>query len=485
MPAHRLTKRVFLEALACPRRGWLLHHEERRGGPSGFGELFRVAQGNEIGDRARVLFGPGIDLRGPATESWVEEGRRVVADPAVARMFEVPVVAGHAMARPDVLVRDGARWRVIEVKSAKTASAELVDDLAYTVAVARSAGLDVTGADLALVNPDWRVDGEAPPLVVHDVTGAALERAALFEPLLASVYGTVSSDVPPPEVLAAVCRKCDYRGTACFVDSPFDPVFELPGIRSKRADELIAGGITRIVDLPDDAGLTPVQRFHRRAVVAGELCVESGALGRLREIAEPAAYLDFETLSLALPPFPGIAPYDVIPIQYSLHRRATDGGLRHHEWLLDPASPELDDFAHRLLDHLSGAPSIVVYSHFEKSRLRWLAERLPALAPDLESVVDRLVDLLPIVQAAVAHPDFHGSLSIKKVLPVLVDRSELTYHDLAIANGDDATGVAGLRAMGRIGDAEWDLHRRQLLDYCRVDTLAMVRLHEALAALAG
>jgi hypothetical protein len=28
-----------------------------------------------------------------------------------------------------------------------------------------------------------------------------------------------------------------------------------------------------------------------------------------------------------------------------------------------------------------------------------------------------------------------------------------------------------------------EVHRRQLLDYCRLDTLAMVRLHAALAAL--
>jgi len=39
--------------------------------------------------------------------------------------------------------------------------------------------------------------------------------------------------------------------------------------------------------------------------------------------------------------------------------------------------------------------------------------------------------------------------------------------------------------MGRIDDAEWALHRRHLLEYCKVDTLAMVRLHDALAGLAG
>ena len=485
MPAHWLTKRVFLEGLVCPRRGWLLRHADRRDAPPTLGEQFRLIQGNEIGDLARTLLGPGVDLRGPATDAWVHEGRGVVANPAVHTVFEVPVVAGHAMARPDVMGREDGGWRVIEVKSAKSVKPELIDDLAYTVAVVQGAGFVVTGAELALVNPDWRADNDAPAVMRHDVTAAVLARAAEFAPLLEVVYEAVSTDEPPPAVLASPCRGCEFRGTRCFVDGPSDPVFELPGIRSRRVDEWIAEGITRIAQVPAGAKLTPIQSFHRRAVLAGALVTEPAALAQVRRVPEPAAYLDFETVSLALPPFPGMAPYDVIPVQYSVHRRTAGGALEHADLLLDPAAPDLPLFARQLLDVLDGAASIVVYSSFEKQRLRWLAERLPAMAADLEDAIDRLVDLYPIVQAAVAHPDFHGSLSIKRVLPVFVPESELTYHGLDIANGDDATGVAGLRAMRRIGDVEWERYRGQLLAYCAVDTMAMVRLHEALAALGG
>ncbi len=483
MTAHWLTKRVFLEGLVCPRRGWLLQHADRREAPPTLGEQFRLIQGNAIGDIARSLLGPGVDLRGPATASWVDEGRRVAADPATGTVFELPVVAGHAMARPDVLRREGGEWRVIEVKSAKSVKQELVDDLAYTVAVVQGAGFPVSGAELALVNPDWRVDNQAPAVMRHDVTAAVLARAAEFAPQLEVVYRAVSADAAPPAVLASVCRSCEFRGERCFVDGPADPVFELPGIRSKKVDAWIAEGITRIAEVPEAAKLTPLQHFHRRAVLAGALVTEPEALERARRVAEPAAYLDFETVSLALPPFPGVAPYDVIPVQYSVHRRAAGGALEHAELLLDPRAPDLEAFAGRLLEVLDGAASIVVYSSFEKLRLQWLAERLPAMAAELEAAIGRLVDLYPIVQAAVAHPEFHGSLSIKRVLPVFAPESEVTYHGLDIANGDDATGVAGLRAMGRLGDAEWERYRGQLLAYCAVDTLAMVRLHEALVAL--
>ncbi|OYV73535.1 MAG: hypothetical protein B7Z74_03750, partial [Deltaproteobacteria bacterium 21-66-5] len=469
------------DAQVCARRGWLLHNPDADRRPPGPGEQFQFAQGHAVGDRARELFGPGIDLRGPATADRIAEGRRAVDDPATGVAYEVPLAAGRAVARPDVLVREPGGWRVVEVKSGKSEKTEYLDDLAYTVAVTRAAGLPLVAAELALVNAEWRVDGDQPPLVRLDVTEDVLARADEFAPRLEPAYRTVAGPDAPPAELKSACRKCAFRGGRCFVNGPRHPVFELPNIRSKRVDEWIAGGITRIPELPESEKLTPVQQLHRRAVVSEALVTDGGALARLAEIEEPAGYLDFETLSLALPPFPGVAPFDVLPIQYSLHRRTAGGDTVHRELLVDPAAPDVEGFARDLLEALEGVGSIVVYSSFERQRLQWLAGRYPALAGDLEAAAARLFDLLPVVQAAVAHPAFHGSLAIKRVLPVLVP--ELSYAGLEIGDGESATGVAGLRAMGRLGDEEWARVRPQLLDYCKLDTFAMVRLHEALRAL--
>jgi hypothetical protein len=293
----------------------------------------------------------------------------------------------------------------------------------------------------------------------------------------------VLGDAAPDAALKAVCKNCEFFGTRCFVDGLPDPVFQLPRILAKRVDQLIADGVTRISQLGDAEKLNPVQQLHRRAVLEGGLVKVDAELARLDDIAGPLAYLDFETVALALPPFPGVAPHDAIPVQYSVHRPAANGAYAHDELLLDPAAPDLAHFAEHLLAALDGAKSIIVYSPFERRCLRWLAERLPAYEGELEGAAARLVDLLPIVQASVAHPEFRGSLSIKKVLPVLVPSEVLTYQGLEIANGDDATGVAGLRALGRVDDAGWERYRQDLLAYCAVDTLAMARLHEALLAL--
>jgi hypothetical protein len=105
------------------------------------------------------------------------------------------------------------------------------------------------------------------------------------------------------------------------------------------------------------------------------------------------------------------------------------------------------------------------------------------LASKLQRIHDRIEDLLPIVRNNVYHPDFNGSFSLKSVLPALVPG--LGYDDLKIAEGASASEL--LQAL--LFDAEMPATARaklrsELLAYCERDTLAMVRVHERLKALA-
>ena len=75
------------------------------------------------------------------------------------------------------------------------------------------------------------------------------------------------------------------------------------------------------------------------------------------------------------------------------------------------------------------------------------------------------------------HPGFAGRTSIKKVLPVMAP--ELSYERLPVNNGSDAAGVFGLMRVGEYAADTHAVHRERLLEYCKLDTTAMVRLHEA------
>ena len=138
-----------------------------------------------------------------------------------------------------------------------------------------------------------------------------------------------------------------------------------------------------------------------------------------------------------------------------------------------------------MVEATQSAEGIVTYSGFEKTRVRALQKAVPELEAELVDLEAKLIDLLPVVKNFVYHPDFEGSFSIKYVLQPLVP--ELSYNHLLIVDGLVASVEIArlLFVAGRIPPEERDSIRQDLLDYCERDTWAMVRLLEALDALAS
>jgi hypothetical protein len=122
--------------------------------------------------------------------------------------------------------------------------------------------------------------------------------------------------------------------------------------------------------------------------------------------------------------------------------------------------------------------SIVVYSSFESQRLSDLAVWLPEYAERINAIQTRLFDLLPVVREHTYHPAYAGSYSIKSVLPALVP--EMTYDGMEIANGQDAGLSWASLVRGDLNSDEREWIEKALLDYCGLDTLAMIRLVETL-----
>ena len=83
--------------------------------------------------------------------------------------------------------------------------------------------------------------------------------------------------------------------------------------------------------------------------------------------------------------------------------------------------------------------------------------------------------MVPFQQKWLYTPAVKGSYSIKQVLPALLP--SFSYDNMAIANGEDAS-LAFERLLNETDPAAAAEIRRNLLAYCRMDTLAMVALVE-------
>ena len=258
----------------------------------------------------------------------------------------------------------------------------------------------------------------------------------------------------------------------------------MPNFNAARRAELKSLGVDSISAIPDGFRLSPRQEIIRDMTRNGRPFVASDLSERLDGFGPPAFYLDFEAFLPAAPLYPRTRPYQTIPFQWSLHHVDASGAVTHQEFLADADLDPRRPFAETLIAALKGTNlPIIVYSSYERTRLNALAALFPDLAQPIGRIIERLADLLPIVRSCVYHPGFGFSNSIKTAAPALCP--DVTYDDLVdIADGTAASTAFWLVANGRT-DAEMSARlRRSLSAYCRRDTWAMVRLHQALVMLA-
>lgn len=266
----------------------------------------------------------------------------------------------------------------------------------------------------------------------------------------------------------------------CNPELPKDHVSLIPNMGVTKVQKLVAGGITSIQKMPADFPLTERQRRAVNSVRTGKAFIADELTKELEDLKYPLCFMDFETVSPALPRFAGMAPYNHIPFQWSVHRQEKPGArIEHFEFLAENNSDPRVPFAKSLCEAVAGAGKIVVYNEiFEYSRLDDLARWLPGYSSKIERAKRKLWDLLRVIRRSVYHPAFCGSFSLKSVLPAFVP--EMSYEKLEIAEGT-AAGLAWAQFTSEATSVDEKARlKRALLEYCKQDSLALVKLLEKL-----
>lgn len=413
---------------------------------------------------------------------------QVVAKGQVPALFEATFQYDHVLVRADILERHAkGKWRLIEVKSATKIKDHYVYDVAIQRFVLEGCGFKVVPC-LMHLNREYIYDGKQYELEdlfrIHDLTA---ETAVLMKDVrgLIREQRKVLGQAQPPDIEAG--RQCTDPVTCefyavCNKPLPEDHIRNLPGLSSTKWDRLKDLGIELIGEIPKGFALTERQKRAWECVKNGRRWFGKGLKDALAGIDYPLYFMDFETLAPALPRFAGMRPYDQMPFQWSVHlQRKSGAALEHHEFLADNADDPRPEFFRSLLQVIGRKGSIVVYSKgFESGCLKNLAQWLPKHEDQIKAIQERLWDLLAVMRANVYHPGFAGTFSLKSVLPALIP--EMSYEDMEVSEGSEA-GLAWEKMIhGQVDAAERKRLREALLAYCKQDTLAMVRLLEALAA---
>jgi len=467
-----LTKSAFGKFLECKNEFWLdIHHPEP---PKQFS--INQVHGREMGyeverlARSLRLF---ADREGYRTE--------------FGKVFQTESL----YAKADIVMTETGTGEIeiYEVKSGASAKKEYRDDLAFQCHVAKSAGYTVKKTSLVTVDTSYVLCGNCDAeqlLRVTDQTEAVeLIQDSIAEQIEAALT-CLLADEPP----ATLVDYCNTNKLACrflvrkFPNIPAYNVSHIFNAGSKKLDELLQQSILEVHEIPTDFELTESQEKIIALVRCGKLHIDAATIrSELDGLTYPLNFLDYETFSYAVPKFAGTFAYQQMPFQYSLHTIDEPGGEVRHSYHLsrnDGRHPAEEAVEHLYEDLEGRIGTVVVWSEgFETSRNNELGKMYPQYAKFLSEINDYVYDLRKIFSRQLyMHPEFHGRDSIKKVLPVLCP--ELSYEAMTIADGLTASIKWYHMATARGSQEEREQIYQDLLEYCKLDTLAMVEIYNVL-----
>jgi hypothetical protein len=255
---------------------------------------------------------------------------------------------------------------------------------------------------------------------------------------------------------------------------------------TKKARSYYEQGIRTLRDVPDDLKLSVTQKNQVRAAKDGAPIIDRVGIKRtLDALPYPLYFLDYETFAASIPPFDDFKPCQVMPFQYSVHvMEAPTAEPIHVDYLAPKFGNTIPDLCRSLRGHIGTSGTVVVWNkRFENNRNEEMGKLSPDDEPFLTSLNERMFDLMDIfADQLYVDARFDGSCSIKNILPVLVPT--LSYKDLPIREGMGAS-ISWYRTFGPGTTAEQQAKtRKNLLDYCKLDTFAMVEILRNLRTIA-
>ena len=318
-----LSKSRLIAFRQCPKRLWLeMHRPELREDSAGTQASFQV--GHQVGDIARHIYdaagsGAVIDVKAEGYDAAFARSTKLLTESS-SPIFEAGFKAAGGLAFADVMlpVPENGRpaWRMVEVKSSTGVKDYHRDDIAVQAFIAQAAGVKLSSVALACIDSSWVYPGGEDYqglLKETDLTVEALGRTDEVKGWIAEAHTVAARTAEPDIATGAHCHEpfacgfCNY----CNRDAPQPefPLDWLPGFSPAKRARLAERGINDLRELPDDR-LNAKQRLVKQHTLAGTVYFDAaGAAADLAPHGLPSYFLDFETISFAVPLWPGTRPY--------------------------------------------------------------------------------------------------------------------------------------------------------------------------------
>lgn len=475
----RISKSKYLNGLQCKKLLWHIFNKPEAIQEPDEATKAVFEQGHFVGDYAKKLFSNGVEVDHTGSfEAGLKQTRELISKRVP--IFEAALIYKQCYARADILQPVGKdKWDLIEVKS----STELKDvnyhDIGFQYYLYTGAGLKIDKCYLMCIDNTYVRNGDIEPEKLFkkiDITEEIKKTySKMIEDNVADMVKTIAAKTFIDIGIGAHCNDpydCPLI-EQCWSFLPERNVYLLYS-NKKLPAVLVQEGVLELAKIPKEYKLNEKNKIQVECEQTGKPYIDGDRIKEfLNSIKYPAYYMDFETCSSAIPLFDGSSPYQQIPFQFSVHVVKEKGAKpEHYSFLADGPNDPRPEFMTKLKEVMGTKGSVIAYNAgFETGILRKCVEILPKYKKWVESINERIIDLLKPFQAfAYYHPSQNGSCSIKNVLPAMIGKS---YDDLEIGDGGTASAEY-YRITFTENNSDKKKVRNDLEKYCKRDTMGMV-----------
>lgn len=444
----KLSKSKYIKGMNCPKALWLYVHKYDQQEFSEQQETI-FQQGTDIGELAQQLFPNGVlavkpnEYPGVATAKYTKR----LIEQGVTTIYEATFMYNNIVVAVDILDCKNGQWNAFEVKSTNSLKEVHISDAAIQYYVMKHQQF--------LTNPEmYLIHFDSSYVRQGDLNIRKLFTANKITTQVIDLQPDIPANVLQLKKTLLYGEPTIAMGSQCI--SPYPCSFYAYCCKQQPIEE----------DLQPELSHEPIIDTHYIQQFVSE-------------IKYPIGFFDFETIMPAVPMFDESRTYQQIPFQFSLHSlQHAEANLIHQEHLAQAQGDPRLQIIPSMLQYTVNLQTIFVYNiSFERSRLQEMARDFPQYEKEIFKLIEKLVDLMPIFRYYYRTESMGTKYSIKTVLPILIP--EMSYENLDINNGGDASAIF-YSLYHDVNNLNQALIRQQLIDYCTLDTFALVKLWELL-----
>ena len=492
-----LSKSKYCKSVQCNKILWMDKYKPEVAIPTARDSVLK--NGTEVGELAKKIFGNYINIEfNKDLNIMVEETRKLLKNkPNI--ITEASFNYDNNFCSVDILKNNLEGVEIYEVKSSTEVHDIYLDDASYQYFILSNLGLNVKKVCIVYINNQY-IRGKKLEIEklfnIEDITEIAKSKQDEIRKnieITNKYMNEHDKNNEPKEKIGMKCfkpYKCEFW-EYCTRNLPKPNVFDIGGgmHTSKKFEKYYEGKVS-FQDLQNEDLNSKFLEQIDFELNNLEPKIEKEAIKELMDsLKYPLYFIDYETYQLAIPKTEGTKPYQQLPFQYSLHIIKEKGApIEHKEFLAEIDDTDyLRHFAESMIKDMPENGSVIIYNKsFEPARNNEIARMYPDLKDEMDRINSNLVDFLePFKQRKYYTKEMHGSASIKAVLPALYPNNpELDYHNLPVVHNGGEASEAFLSLKNKTKEEQKEI-RHGLLVYCKLDTLAMVKLWKKFKEIVG